>query len=130
MNDVNDSGRDEELSMGAKALFIENPTDKSNRVNAQQLSPAELPQGDPAKMPYTICGPYLKKLFDRAFVEGLHDRQSVRVLRNGKMPWSRQPIWYSHVRILIVTPSGLYLTTLPSLNARFVASHIMDNCRY
>ena len=73
VNDVNDSGRDEELSMGAKALFIENPTDKSNRVKAQQLSPAELPQGDPAKMPYTICGPYLKKLFDRAFVEGLHD---------------------------------------------------------
>ena len=73
VNDVNDSGRDEELSMGAKALFIENPIDKSNKVKAQQLSPAELPQGDPAKMPYTICGPYLKKLFDRAFIEGLHE---------------------------------------------------------
>ena len=59
--------------MGAKALFIENPIDKSNKVKAQQLSPAELPQGDPAKMPYTICGPYLKKLFDRAFIEGLHE---------------------------------------------------------
>ena len=73
VNDVNDSGHDEELSMGAKALFIENPTDKSNKVKSQQLSPAELPQGDPVKMPYTICGPYLKKLFDRAFIEGLHD---------------------------------------------------------
>lgn len=44
VNDVNDSGHDEELSMGAKALFIENPTDKSNKVKSQQLSPAELPQ--------------------------------------------------------------------------------------
>ncbi len=73
VNDINDSGRDEELSMGEKALFIENPTDKSNRVKAQQLSPSELPQGDPSKMPYTLCGPYLKKLFDRAFIDGLHE---------------------------------------------------------
>lgn len=73
VHDVNDAGRDEELSMGTKALFIEHPTDKSNRVKPQQLAPSELPQGDPAKLPYSICGPYLKKLFDRAFIEGLHD---------------------------------------------------------
>ena len=73
VNDISDSGHDEELSMGTKALFIENPVDRSNRVKSQQLSPAELPQGDPVKMPYTICGPYLKKLFDRAFIDGLHD---------------------------------------------------------
>lgn len=73
VHDVNDAGRDEELSMGTKALFIEHPTDKTNRVKPQQLAPSELPQGDPSKLPYTICGPYLKELFDRAFVDGLHD---------------------------------------------------------
>lgn len=73
VNDVSDSARDEELSMGKMALFIENLTDPSNRVKPEQLSAAELPQGDPQKLPYTICGPYLKELFDRAFIEGLHD---------------------------------------------------------
>lgn len=73
VHDVSDSGRDEELSMGKNALFVEHPTDKSNRVKPQQLASSELPQGDPAKRPYTICGPYLKALFDRAFVDGLHD---------------------------------------------------------
>ncbi|MCS3208721.1 hypothetical protein NXX20_10580 [Bacteroides stercoris] len=36
-------------------------------------TPSELPQGDITKMPYTICGPYLKALFDRAFIDGLHN---------------------------------------------------------
>ncbi|MBQ9254084.1 MAG: kinase [Bacteroidales bacterium] len=72
VNDI-DPAKDEELSMGAKALFIEHPTDKTNRPKINQLSPSELPQGDVNKLPYTICGPYLKSLFDRAFIEGLHD---------------------------------------------------------
>lgn len=68
-----DPAKDEELSMGAKALFIEHPTDKSNRPKLQQLAPSELPQGDISKLPYTICGPYLKVLFERAFIDGLHN---------------------------------------------------------
>ena len=32
-----------------------------------------MPQADPAKIPYTVCGPYLKELFDRAFIDGLHN---------------------------------------------------------
>lgn len=68
-----DAAKDEELTMGAKALFIEHPTDKSNRPKVDQLHPSELPQGDVNKFPYTICGPYLKDLFDKAFIEGLHD---------------------------------------------------------
>lgn len=68
-----DPGRDEELSMGEKALFIEHPTDRSNRPKLSALEPSELPQGDVDKLPYTICGPYLKELFDRAFIDGLHD---------------------------------------------------------
>ena len=72
VNDL-DCTKDEELSMGSKALFIEHPTDKSNKVKVNQLNPSQLPQGDPAKTPYTVCGPYLKILFDRAFIEGLHN---------------------------------------------------------
>lgn len=72
VNDL-DPAKDEELTMGSKALFIEHPTDKSNRPKVNQLRPSELPQGDVTKLPYTICGPYLKELFDRAFIDGLHD---------------------------------------------------------
>ena len=68
-----DSAKDEELTMGEKALFIEHPTDKSNAPNIEILSPLELPQGDINKLPYTICGPYLKDLFDKAFIDGLHN---------------------------------------------------------
>ena len=68
-----DPAKDEELSMGTKALFIEHPTDSTNRVKPYQWSKAELPQGDPSKLPYTICGPYLKELFEKAFVDGLHN---------------------------------------------------------
>jgi hypothetical protein len=68
-----DSAKDEELSMGSKALFVEHPTDKSNRVKVKQLHPSQLPQGDTDKLPYTVCGPYLKVLFDRAFIDGLHN---------------------------------------------------------
>lgn len=67
-----DPNKDEELSMGAKALFIENPADRSNRTNAANLDKYELPQGDVDKLPYTIAGPYLSALFEQAFIEGLH----------------------------------------------------------
>ena len=68
-----DSLKDEELSMGIKALFVEHPTDKSNSVKINQLQPSQLPQGDPNKIPYTVCGPYLKELFNKAFIDGLHN---------------------------------------------------------
>lgn len=68
-----DPGIDEELSMGSKALFIEHTKDRRNRPKADQLDGAELPQGDVDKLPYTICGPFLSELFERAFMEGLHN---------------------------------------------------------
>ena len=67
-----DPAKDEELSMGSKALFIEHPTDKTNRPKVDQLAKSELPHGDITKLPYTITGPYLKPLFDKAFIDGLH----------------------------------------------------------
>lgn len=72
-HDLNDSQRDELLSMGEKALFIEHPTDDSNRPNLRDVKPAALPWADVTKMPYTILGPYLEQLFNRAFIDGLHN---------------------------------------------------------
>lgn len=68
-----DPAIDEELSMGKNAVFIEHPTNSINRVKVKDLEKSQLPQGDPSKLPYTICGPYLKTLFDQAFIDGLHD---------------------------------------------------------
>lgn len=68
-----DPQKDELLSMGEKALFIEHPTDTSNNPNLKDVKPTSLPWADVTKIPHTICGPYLKTLFDRAFIEGLHD---------------------------------------------------------
>lgn len=68
-----DAAKDEELSMGMKAIFVEHPSDTTNRVKVNQLHPSQLPQGDPIKIPYNVCGPYLKDLFDKSFVHGLHN---------------------------------------------------------
>ena len=69
-----DPAIDESLSMGEKALFIEHPANPVNRPKIDQMAKAELPQGDINKLPYSICGPYLQSLFNRAFIDGLHDR--------------------------------------------------------
>jgi serine/threonine protein kinase len=54
------SGEEQErLELGAKALFVEHSHDRSNR-------PQDL------KIPYTILGSHLSKLFERAFIKGLH----------------------------------------------------------
>ncbi len=75
IHDLDDEMRDESLSMGENALFIEHPVDRSNAVKLNQVSPSSLPWADPQKIPYTIMGPYLTPLFDRAFIEGLHHPQ-------------------------------------------------------
>lgn len=68
-----DPARDEELSMGSEALFIENNKDRRNRPNRSRLEDFNLPQGDVDQLPYTLCGPYLAPLFEQAFITGLHD---------------------------------------------------------
>jgi serine/threonine protein kinase len=54
-----DTGRDEFLMMGPKALFIEHPTDRTNR-------PGDI------KVTVDRLGPYLAPVFLRSFVDGLH----------------------------------------------------------
>ncbi|BDD05712.1 helix-hairpin-helix domain-containing protein [Aureibacter tunicatorum] len=68
-----DAALDEEMTMGNKALFIEHPMDKTNRPKLDQIKKSELPYADVGALPYTIAGPYLKELFDKAFITGLHD---------------------------------------------------------
>ncbi len=51
---------DETLSMGARALFVEHPTDRSN------------PPVRPITVPYTRLGPHLAPLVEKSFVQGLH----------------------------------------------------------
>ncbi|MEI7775910.1 MAG: lipopolysaccharide kinase InaA family protein, partial [Verrucomicrobiota bacterium] len=67
-HDMMDPQRDEELLMGERSLFIEHPTDMSNRPNLKDVKPSSLPYANTAKMPYTLAGPYLKEMFDRAFI--------------------------------------------------------------
>lgn len=72
IHDPHDSQRDETLMMGEQALFIEHPTNHSNRVNPEHIKAGELPWKNTAQIPYTVCGPYLAPLFERAFIDGLH----------------------------------------------------------
>lgn len=62
---------DENLSMGAKALFVEHPKDASNRIKVKNIKQSELPWKDTGKIPYTITGPYLVPLFNRTFIDSL-----------------------------------------------------------
>ena len=65
--------KDEELAMGEKALFIEHPNDISNKPILENVHPAELPYADIEELPYTILGPFIKEMMDRAFIDGLHN---------------------------------------------------------
>ncbi|WP_372403080.1 helix-hairpin-helix domain-containing protein [Acinetobacter piscicola] len=73
IHDMDDPQKDENLAMGERALFVEHPDDQSNRVKANQLKPSQLPWADPAQIPYTVTGPYLTELFNKSFIEGLHE---------------------------------------------------------
>ncbi|MDR2391290.1 MAG: kinase [Planctomycetota bacterium] len=68
-----DAEEQDRLEMGEKALFIENPQDRSNRYRLQKSDRDFLPWVDCDKLPYTIMGPYLKEYFDKAFITGLHN---------------------------------------------------------
>ncbi len=68
-----DTERDDLLSMGEKACFIEHPTDVSNRPKLNQISKWDTYWADINKIPYSITGPYLSALFVKAFIDGLHN---------------------------------------------------------
>lgn len=78
--DCDDDQRDERLTMGEKAVFIEDKANPCNRYDAQWVRdnyPASktrflLPWMDLDRLPYGILGPYLGALIEQAFVKGLH----------------------------------------------------------
>jgi len=68
-----DSEKDELLAMGEKALFIEHPTDATNRVKVDQLRKWDVLWGNAERLSYAVTGPYMSELFKRAFIDGLHN---------------------------------------------------------
>jgi len=60
VNSANSPEEDERLSMGEKALFVEHPTDTSNR-------PKDI------RVPYTALGPFLSNLITQTFIDGLRN---------------------------------------------------------
>jgi hypothetical protein len=73
VRDATDEAKDELLSMGSGALWIENPKDRSN-----------WPARPPAQS-YQVLGPHLAPLFERAFMGGLHNPAQ----RPGADEWER-----------------------------------------
>jgi len=73
IHDFDDPANDETLAMGDKALFIEHPTDKSNRTDPSAVRESDQKWLDSDNLPYTITGPYLSELFKKAFIDGLHN---------------------------------------------------------
>lgn len=70
-----DAETEEDYLMGSKALFIEHPNDDSNRNFRREYGDdfqKYFPWTDLNRTPYTIAGPYLKELFEQAFIQGLH----------------------------------------------------------
>ncbi len=72
VNSTASAEEDERLSMGERAVWIEDPNDQSNR-----------PSG--VIMPYTNLGPYLAPLFEEAFIRGLRNPDG----RPGADEWER-----------------------------------------
>jgi Protein kinase domain len=62
INSKDSPERDEILSMGSMALFVEHPSDKSNSLES------------PPAIPLSRLGPYLSGLIIKTFVDGLHNR--------------------------------------------------------
>ncbi len=60
VNSTTSAEEDERMSMGEKALYVEHPTDRSNRPNNITVEASSL-------------GPILEKLFQRVFIDGLHN---------------------------------------------------------
>lgn len=73
IHDIDDPQKDENIGMGEKALFVEHPTDQSNQVKSNQLKSSQLPWADPSQISYQVTGPYLTELFNKSFIEGLHE---------------------------------------------------------
>lgn len=94
VHSVRSAEYDEVLSMGARALFVEHPTDPRN------------PSVVPLRVPYTRLGPFLSVLFERAFIHGLHTPSK----RPDAAEWEKA--LYATLQLLYPAPSGRDWTLL------------------
>lgn len=88
-----DAAVDDFLSYGEKALFIEDRRDPSNKPKPEGYTPVDWSDVD--KVPYTIAGPYLIPLFQKAFEEGLHNPSA----RPSASQWENA-LWNTYERIV------------------------------
>ncbi|MDR1080730.1 MAG: kinase [Deltaproteobacteria bacterium] len=71
--DFEDDEIQESMEMGEKALFIEHPTDPTNRRKFDGSDDAFQPWIDTGRLPSSIMGRHLQELFLSAFVRNLHN---------------------------------------------------------
>jgi DNA-binding helix-hairpin-helix protein with protein kinase domain len=90
-HDPSDGDRDESLRMGERALFIEHPSDTSNR-------PLWFPY------PFTALGSALGRLVRKAFVDGLHDAGE----RPSPAEWERDLCRLADMLVPCLNPSCTY----------------------
>jgi len=97
VNSVRSAEEDEQLSMGARALFIEHPTDRRNPPTAS------------IDVPFARLGPHLARCFTRTFIDGLHapDR------RADAAEW--EVALYRTMQMLYPMPSGHWTLLAPGL---------------
>jgi hypothetical protein len=81
---------DESIAMGKGALFVEHPTDHSNRPN-----PSPTP-------PVSALGPHLARLFHKTFVDGLHHPSA----RATASEWEKAS--FKTLDLVHPSPSGQY----------------------
>lgn len=129
IHDMNDEMRDETLAMGERALFIEHPHDRSNAVKVSQVSAFSLPWADPQKIPYTIMGPYLSALFERAFIDGLHDATKRPTADEWETALVKTVDLFSLARIKIASRSGMSFRAKPNPFAHTAARRTGENYR-
>ena len=98
------SEEDELLSMGSKALYIEHPTDMSNHPSLLTF-------------PARLLGKNLVELFERAFVEGLHNPKK----RPAAMEWERG---------LLKTWDKLYICGNPKCLQQYILNTQDTKCPY
>lgn len=64
---------DDQLAYGENALFVEDSRNPSNRPTPEGYQPIDWSDAD--KLPYTVVGPFIAKLFKQSFEEGAHNPQ-------------------------------------------------------
>ncbi len=116
-----DPKKDDELRFGQKALFIEDTTNPSNRYDwsfvekttrKKKTIPFLRPWCDLDALPYTVLGPKLAPLVEKAFVDGLHNPQQ----RPHAMTWENALFQTLDLLVPCSNPSCQMKWYIPGVN--------------